>query len=76
MTTTRSSIFDPAIAGPALVDSVRKLDPRRMVRNPVMFVTEVGALLATFLFVEEPRRRNHRGERLRGADRRRGSGSR
>jgi potassium-transporting ATPase ATP-binding subunit len=52
MTTTRSSIFNPAIAGPALVDSVRKLDPRRMVRNPVMFVTEVGALLATFLFVK------------------------
>ncbi len=51
-TTTRSSLFNPAIAGPALVDSVRKLDPRRMVRNPVMFVTEVGALLATFLFVK------------------------
>ena len=52
MTTTRSSIFNPAIAGPALIDSVRKLDPRRMIRNPVMFVTEVGALLATFLFVK------------------------
>jgi len=52
MTTTRSSIFDPAIAAPALVDSVRKLNPRRMARNPVMFVTELGALVATFLFVK------------------------
>jgi potassium-transporting ATPase ATP-binding subunit len=52
MTTTRSSLFDPAIAAPALVDSVRKLDPRRMARNPVMFVTEIGALVATFLFIK------------------------
>jgi potassium-transporting ATPase ATP-binding subunit len=52
MTTTRSSIFDPAIAASALVDSVRKLDPRRMARNPVMFVTEIGALVATFLFIK------------------------
>jgi K+-transporting ATPase ATPase B chain len=47
-----SSLFDPAIAGPAVLDSVRKLDPRRLVRNPVMFVTEVGALFATLLFLE------------------------
>jgi K+-transporting ATPase ATPase B chain len=52
MTTTRSSIFDPSIAGPALFDSVRKLNPRRMARNPVMFVTEIGAVVATFLFVK------------------------
>ena len=28
---------------PAIVDGVRKLDPRHMVRNPVMFVVEIGA---------------------------------
>ena len=45
------SIFDPVIAGPALLDSLRKLDPRHLARNPVMFVTELGAAFATFLFL-------------------------
>ena len=37
----------PAVLGPALVDAVRKLDPRAMVRNPVMFVVEIGAAITT-----------------------------
>jgi K+-transporting ATPase ATPase B chain len=41
------SLFDPAIVRPALADSVRKLDPRVQVRNPVMFVVEIGALVTT-----------------------------
>ena len=36
----------------AIVDSFRKLDPRRMVRNPVMFVVEVGAVMTTVLWVQ------------------------
>ena len=36
----------------AIVDAFRKLDPRWQVRNPVMFVVEVGSLLTTFLFVQ------------------------
>ncbi len=36
----------------AVVDAFIKLDPRRMVRNPVMFVVEVGSLLASGLFVQ------------------------
>ncbi|MEI2610335.1 MAG: hypothetical protein V9G20_17050 [Candidatus Promineifilaceae bacterium] len=36
----------------ALVDSFRKLDPRWMVRNPVMFVVEVGSLLTTLLWLQ------------------------
>ena len=35
----------------ALGDAFIKLDPRRMARNPVMFVVEVGSLLTTLLFV-------------------------
>src|SRR5262249_18421004 len=35
------------IVGPAIIDSFKKLDPRWMVRNPVMFVTMVGAILTT-----------------------------
>jgi K+-transporting ATPase ATPase B chain len=53
VSTQASSIFDPKIAAPAALDSFRKLDPRRMTRNPVMFVTEIGAALATILFVKD-----------------------
>ena len=48
------SLFDPAIAGPALVGSVRKLDPRAMANNPVMFVVEVGSVLCTVLWARDP----------------------
>ncbi len=41
------SLFDWTIVGPAIADSFRKLDPRMMIKNPVMFVTQVGALLTT-----------------------------
>ncbi len=37
------SIFDPAIIVPAIGDSFKKLNPLTLARNPVMFVTEVGA---------------------------------
>ncbi|HEX2706899.1 MAG TPA: potassium-transporting ATPase subunit KdpB [Solirubrobacterales bacterium] len=41
------SLFDPEILRPALIESVRKLDPRVQVRNPVMFVVEIGAVITT-----------------------------
>ncbi len=41
------SLFDWSIAGPAMGDAFKKLDPRLMVKNPVMFVTLVGAVLTT-----------------------------
>lgn len=41
------SLFDWSIAGPAVGESFKKLDPRLMVKNPVMFVTMVGAVLTT-----------------------------
>jgi potassium-transporting ATPase ATP-binding subunit len=47
------SLFDPAIVKGALVDSVRKLDPRVQARNPVMFVVLVGSVLTTFLFARD-----------------------
>src|SRR5258707_3206700 len=45
-------LFDPPIVRRAIVDSFKKLDPRHQVRNPVMFVVEVGSLLTTGLFVQ------------------------
>ncbi len=47
MTHKAQSLFDWNIVGPAVGDSFRKLDPRLMVKNPVMFVTMVGAALTT-----------------------------
>jgi len=47
MTHQAPSLFDWKIAGPAVVDSFKKLDPRLMVKNPVMFVTMVGAAVTT-----------------------------
>jgi K+-transporting ATPase ATPase B chain len=43
-------LFDPAIVGQAVIDSFRKLTPRRQIRNPVMFVVYVGSILTTLLF--------------------------
>ena len=45
------SIFDPTIIVPAIGDSFKKLNPATLARNPVMFVTEVGALITTVLLV-------------------------
>ena len=36
----------------AIFDAFKKLDPRRMVRNPVMFVVEVGSVLTTGLWIQ------------------------
>ncbi len=52
MTHRQLSLFDPALAGPALVASFRKLDPRVQFKNPVMFVVEVVSLLTTGLWIQ------------------------
>jgi K+-transporting ATPase ATPase B chain len=46
----RSLLVGP-ILRTAVVDAFRKLDPRHMVRNPVMFTVEIGSLFTTVLFV-------------------------
>ena len=46
-------LFDGAILKRAVFDAAAKLDPRKLVRNPVIFVTEVVAALVTVLFVRE-----------------------
>src|SRR6266446_4980362 len=45
------SIFDPTIIVPAIGDSFKKLNPITLTKNPVMFVTEVGAAITTVLLV-------------------------
>ena len=49
---TKKSLWNTEIMGQALLDSVRKLDPRGMVKNPVMFVVEVGSVLTTALLID------------------------
>src|ERR1700676_5346253 len=48
-----SALGDPMIFGPAVLDALRKLDPRLMVRNPVMFAVEIVATLTTLLFLRD-----------------------
>jgi K+-transporting ATPase ATPase B chain len=45
-------LFDGPIVRRAIVDSFAKLDPRHQVRNPVMFVVEVGSVFTSALFVQ------------------------
>jgi potassium-transporting ATPase ATP-binding subunit len=50
---TSLSFLNASIMVPALGDAFRKLDPRVLVRNPVMFVVEVVATLTTLLFLRD-----------------------
>ncbi len=47
------SLWDAKIIRRALVDAVVKLDPRTMMKNPVMFVVEVGSVVTTMLLFRE-----------------------
>jgi potassium-transporting ATPase ATP-binding subunit len=52
MTRRSLTLFDRALLAPALLDSLRKLDPRVQWRNPVMFVVYIGSLLTTALWLQ------------------------
>src|SRR5262249_31990345 len=52
-TATARSIWDPAIVRTAIADSFRKLHPRTMAKNPVMFVVEVGSVLTTVALLRD-----------------------
>jgi K+-transporting ATPase ATPase B chain len=47
------SLFDRELLVPALADSLRKLSPRHVIKNPVMFVVEVGSVLTTAVLVRD-----------------------
>src|SRR5665213_1694684 len=49
---TMTSLFEPKILMPAIIDSFKKLDPRHQIKNPVMFVVLVGSVLTTGLYVQ------------------------
>jgi K+-transporting ATPase ATPase B chain len=52
MTRRPLSLFDKALIGPAVIEALRKLDPRVQWRNPVMFVVYIGSILTTALWLQ------------------------
>ncbi len=53
MATRRSGLLEATLVRRAVVDAFVKLDPRTLVRNPVMMVVEVGAVLSTALALRD-----------------------
>ncbi|MFC7827280.1 potassium-transporting ATPase subunit KdpB [Streptomyces sp. NPDC057375] len=53
-TETRNTLFDPRQLVASLPDALRKLDPRVMVKSPVMFVVLVGSVLTTAFSLTDP----------------------
>jgi potassium-transporting ATPase ATP-binding subunit len=49
-----AGIFDPKQLATSLPEALSKLDPRTMIRNPVMFVVLVGAVLTTIMSISQP----------------------
>jgi K+-transporting ATPase ATPase B chain len=49
----KQSLWNPLIMRQAIVGAFTKLNPRVMVKNPVMFVVEVGSVLTTALLVQD-----------------------
>jgi K+-transporting ATPase ATPase B chain len=47
------SLFDPEILRPAVWESFRKLAPQHVIKNPVMFVVEVGSVLTTLIWLRD-----------------------
>src|SRR5215813_14611272 len=47
------SLFDPEILQPAIGESFRKLAPQHMIKNPVMFVVEIGSVLTTLILLRD-----------------------
>ncbi len=55
-----SALFDPKIVVPAIGSAFVKLDPRTLIKNPVMFVLEVVTVLTTVILRPRPRHRRRR----------------
>ena len=47
------SLFDPEIMRPAVWESFRKLAPQHVIKNPVMFVVEIGSVLTTLIWLRD-----------------------
>ena len=52
MEKNKKGLFDKAIIKQAIIDSFTKMNPKLLMKNPVIFMVAIGALLSSFLFVE------------------------
>lgn len=50
---TKRSLFDANIVRGAAKESVKKLSPRKLMNNPVMFIVEIGSVLTTIIFIRD-----------------------
>ena len=50
----QGGLLDPKMLWRSLPDALRKLDPRTLWRNPVMFIVEIGAVWSTVLAIADP----------------------
>src|SRR6202007_640268 len=50
---TPQGLFDSKIIASAAIDALRKLNPRVLAKNPVIFVTEVVSLMVTLFFIRD-----------------------
>src|SRR6516225_234112 len=51
--TPASALFDPKIVIPAIGSAFVKLDPRTLIKNPVMFVLEIVTMLTTVILIRD-----------------------
>jgi K+-transporting ATPase ATPase B chain len=51
MKSSSNKLFEPALVQTALIQSFVKLDPRSMIKNPVMFTVEIGTLIMAYVSV-------------------------
>jgi K+-transporting ATPase ATPase B chain len=51
--TATAKLFDPQILSRAAIDAFAKLDPRQLLRNPVIFVTEMVSIVTTAFFIRD-----------------------
>jgi len=51
----QGGLLDPRLLWRSMPDALRKLDPRTLWKNPVMFIVEVGAVFTTVLAIANPR---------------------
>src|SRR6201995_4630185 len=58
-TRRRSSVFSRELVVQAIWDSFPKLDPRLQLKNPVMFIVELGSLITTVIFFKNLIEGNH-----------------
>ena len=51
--TRKRSLWDTRIVRRALIDALVKLNPRTMMKNPVMFVVEIGSVITTIYLLRD-----------------------